>query len=224
MQETDRYIHKGDSVRIKSGVTDIESGVALQGWQGRILELFEDDDGNLLSYIRWDSQTIEKMPLDFINYCLKKDLEWLEIVIGIENIEPAEPRDSVDEAEWARVRMLAKYTWSNLGNPGRQIWKILLDGEKAGCLSILGIWEKHLRTCLDFPFHASLIREESYPQESTVQVMVLDLCGYDETYGVVCLVKTPEKEIILPLIDINIPPGAKNQPCLDLYYLWFSHR
>ena len=50
----------GDSVAVKSGVTDPDFGFDISGWQGRIQEV--DSTGTV--FIRWDSLTLNQMGLD----------------------------------------------------------------------------------------------------------------------------------------------------------------
>ncbi len=47
-----------DSVVVKAGVKDPDTGMGLGGWQGRVAKIEED---NLLC-IDWDSQTLKNIP------------------------------------------------------------------------------------------------------------------------------------------------------------------
>ena len=49
----------GDCLVVKPGITDPATGIALSGWQGRLIAL--EDEQNRLS-IEWDSLTLKSMP------------------------------------------------------------------------------------------------------------------------------------------------------------------
>jgi hypothetical protein len=57
----------GDSVKVKEGTMCPDLGdLCIGGWQGRISEIGEDDDGNDLICIRWDSITLKNITTLFV--------------------------------------------------------------------------------------------------------------------------------------------------------------
>ena len=54
----------GDSVKVKEGTMcpDLED-LCIGGWQGRVSEVGEDDDGNDFICIRWDSITLKNITI-----------------------------------------------------------------------------------------------------------------------------------------------------------------
>src|SRR5260370_21329466 len=63
----------GDSLVVKPGVTDPVTGIALSGWQGRLIAL--EDEGDRLS-IQWDSLTLKSMPPAYIVECEEWGVPW----------------------------------------------------------------------------------------------------------------------------------------------------
>jgi hypothetical protein len=65
----------GDSVKVKEGTMcpDLKD-LCIGGWQGIISEIGEDDDGNDLICIRWDSITLKNMPRYFVDQNERKDV------------------------------------------------------------------------------------------------------------------------------------------------------
>lgn len=61
-----------DSVVVKAGVKDPDTGMDIGGWQGRIAEIEED---NLL-YINWDSLTLKNIPDSHITDCELEGFGW----------------------------------------------------------------------------------------------------------------------------------------------------
>jgi hypothetical protein len=65
----------GDSVQVREGMLcPDDEPVDISGWQGRIFEI----DDNLVG-IRWDSITLEQLPLEYIKASEAEDLAWTEI-------------------------------------------------------------------------------------------------------------------------------------------------
>lgn len=92
----------GDSVKVKGGIIcpDLE-GLCIGGWQGRISEIVEDENGNTNVCIKWDSVTLREMPGYFIEQSIDAGLDYTRMFLGIEEIEPVESRDSEEEVEKA---------------------------------------------------------------------------------------------------------------------------
>jgi len=63
----------GDSLVVKPGVTDPATGMALSGWQGRLIAL--EDEQDRLS-IQWDSLTLKSLPPAYIVQCEEWGVPW----------------------------------------------------------------------------------------------------------------------------------------------------
>ena len=63
-----------DSVKVKNGILcpDLKD-LCIGGWQGRISEIIEDDDGNIIVRIEWDSITLKNMPDYYIDQSDEED-------------------------------------------------------------------------------------------------------------------------------------------------------
>jgi hypothetical protein len=57
-------IQLGDSVRVLRGVKDPELGTDLSGWQGRVVNIKQDE--GVYIEIAWDSITLRNMPEEFV--------------------------------------------------------------------------------------------------------------------------------------------------------------
>ncbi|NPV77165.1 MAG: hypothetical protein HPY59_12440 [Anaerolineae bacterium] len=214
---------KHDVVQIKPGVIDLKSGFDLGGWQGRIYDFFDDEDGNLVAYMRWDSQTIKTMPDEFRRYCIDNRLSWVDILIGTENLTPATPRDTIDEADWERARTQSIYLWSHLGESGKKVCSIF-DAFPSNEGSVLQAWEKYLKQHLSLPFSATLKKRERFSARGSSKCIVHDLNGSDEIYGIAALVEINHQRIVLPITDIHAPRGSKNYDTLANYKFWFTNQ
>lgn len=80
----------GDSVIVKPGILDPDFAISIEGWQGRIEEVFDIET----VFIRWDSITLIEMGLDIIIRCENENLDWEVMTLKKEDIESSTPRDS----------------------------------------------------------------------------------------------------------------------------------
>jgi hypothetical protein len=84
----------GESVLVKTGVTDPDTDSDISGWQGRISAIF-DEAGTLA--IQWDSLTLKSMPLKLIAWCEEEGASWSEMNLYKQEVEPAAARDTKDD-------------------------------------------------------------------------------------------------------------------------------
>jgi len=219
----DLFFTKFASVQIKSGIVDLKSGVDLGGWQGRIYEFLEGEGGDLVAYIRWDSQTIRRIPDGFRSYCMANQLSWVDMLLGTESLTLAAARDTMDEADWERSRALSRYVWTQLGETGKKICSIFdtfTDNRK----SVLQAWENYLREHLTFPFSATMKKKKYFSTRGSRKVIVHSLNGSEETYGVTVLAEINHQEVVIPITDIFTPRGADNYDVLENYRFWFANQ
>jgi hypothetical protein len=103
----EKYMEKnewtiGESVVVKSGVTDPDTGRDLGGWQGRIGAIFEEER---TVTIHWDRLTLESLPLAHIAWCEEEGLDWSAMSLSGEEILPVPARDTEAEVVQARTRL-----------------------------------------------------------------------------------------------------------------------
>ena len=66
----------GDSIVVKPGVKDPDSGTDISGWQGRVTEIQSYQPGKLTVTFQWDSLSLKRMPASAIRRCEEKGLDW----------------------------------------------------------------------------------------------------------------------------------------------------
>lgn len=214
---------KFDIVKVKEGIIDQETGIALEGWQGRIYDFFDDDNGDCVAYIRWDSDTIRRIPEDFIDFCNKNDLTWVDIIIGIESLEPGKETDTPDIAEWQRLMALSKYNWMHMGAVGVKVQQII-NSYSLEEGSILQFWEKYLLENLHFPFSARLRKKNQKHNKINQNLKAIDLNGSEEVYGLAILCEMDDRQLIVPLSDLIVSQSSSNYEFLQYYRFWFENR
>lgn len=205
-----------DSVKVKKNVMcpDYES-LCLGGWQGRIFEI-EDVVG-----IRWDSITLNQLPLEYIRHSEQEGLDWSEMYLSADEIEPASPRDSEEEVDEILEEMESKYYWLGEGEEGERILQVIGDAEDA-----TRAWHCHLSQMLRFPFEAEVSEsQDEGPLEEGDKVQVQGISETDDLYGVLVDVTCGGKHYVFPLCDLTVRDriSPNYMPVKD-YCVWFANR
>ena len=111
----------GDSVVVKNDVRDADfPDLLLAGFQGRIIELSEDEDGNELVDIEWDSQSLRGMA-DYVSLCEEEELDWTTCTLFLDEVEPTEARDTPEDVRNVANELLQSWLWTDLGEQGKRI-------------------------------------------------------------------------------------------------------
>lgn len=216
----DHSFIKFDIVQVKSGVIDRETGTNLGGWQGRIFDFLEDEDGDTVAYVRWDGPTIRQIPKDYINFCMHNGLSWVDILIGVESLSPGLERDTPDSSEWQRLEVVSQYSWPQFGKAGQKALDVIktFSGNDG---SVLQAWEKYLKDHLQFPFTARIRKAKKSPNQ---KVVALELNGAEDVYGVTVIVEIDGRKAVIPAIDLVLPHNSKNYAFLEAYSFWLKNR
>ena len=97
----------GDSVVVKAGVKDPDFDIDLGGWQGRIIDI--DDDDPPTAYVVWDSLTLRTQDGTYFERCQAETLDWASIYLGADVLERTAPRDTVADMEQAVEALARQY-------------------------------------------------------------------------------------------------------------------
>ena len=217
----------GNSVRVKEGMPcpDLED-LCIGGWQGRVSEIGEDDDGNGLICIRWDSITLKNMPRYFIDQSEEEGFEYAKMYLGPEDVELAECRDTEDDVERLLAESSKRHSWSWLGEEGKRIQRVLADVNEADVMRALEAWQNYMGKTLSFPFDAVV---SGYQRKGPLQlgdrVSVKKISIVDDLYGVIVELRRGRKKYHHPLSDLEVinDDSANYQPLKD-YCVWFANR
>lgn len=87
----------GDSVAVKSGVKDPDTGSDIGGWQGRVIDFDVSDDEAILVGLEWDSLTLKQTPAGVFEQCVKDGLDWSRFYLDLNDVERADPRDTLTD-------------------------------------------------------------------------------------------------------------------------------
>jgi len=213
----------GDSVIVKANVKDPDYNIKIEGWQGRVTEIFEK--GNLIS-IKWDSITLENMPASLIDECEEEGFAWSETYLNPTELELAEPRDTENDVEKKLEQLKKKYAYSFLGKQGRQIKEVLGEINIKDDWDAMKTWGNYLEKVLNFPFEAEVSEAQDYgPLDFGDKVKILEIADVDDLYGVIVKLRQGKKIYHFPLCDLDcLDKESKNYQLVYDYAVWFANR
>lgn len=226
MKQSPFEFRVGDSVAVKRGVKDPDTGGDISGWQGRVSEFGADEDDSPTIGIAWDSITLKKMPHALIARSEDEGWDWRTMYLALADVVPATARDTEEEVEEALEELESQTAWLFLGKEGARIQAVLNGIDLDDELSQIEAWEAHLEQKLKFPFEAE-IKEGDHYRVARVgdRVQVTGLCEADDLYGVQVNAHRGRENCVLPLCDLEATDkrSANYQPLRD-YVVWFANR
>lgn len=213
----------GDSVVAKPDVTDEELNIGIGGWQGRVSEIFPDDN---MICIDWDSVTLKNMPDSAITECEEKGMGWNQFYLETDSVELAEPRDTQEDVANMFGFLQDRHCWDFLGEEGRRIRKVLKNVDPNDHWKAFKVWKKHLEQVLKFPFKAEVSEfQERGPLRDDAKVIVEKITDIADPYGIIVLVRHGRKRHHFPLCDLDATDSkSSNYRNVNDYSIWFSNR
>lgn len=215
----------GDSVMVKPGTKDPDTGGDISDWQGRITEFAEGEDSPMVC-IAWDSLTLSRMPLAMIERCEEEGLDWQCMFLSVNEVEPAPARDTERDVKNAIAEILKHSAWLHLDEEGKRIQKVLDGINPHDMMAMLDAWEEHLDEKLRFPFEAEVSEwQDRGPLRAGDRVMVKGITLVDDLYGIIVAVRRGRERFDFPLCDLEVTDqdSPNYQPVKD-YAVWFANR
>lgn len=226
MKQAHSDFRVGDCVRVKGGVQDPDFGADIGGWQGRISNIDPGGDEILVS-IQWDSITLQQMPVAMIEQCEERGLDWAEMALSANEVEPAKPRDAEDDVAEVKAKLSSQHGWATLGEEGKRIQKVLAGVDADDEMEALGAWEERLDANLRFPFEAEVAEfQERGPLRTGAVIIVTGIAdATDEMYGIIVEVKEGRRKLAFPLCDLKaMDKQSANYQLVKDYAIWFANR
>jgi len=156
----------------------------------------------------------------------EQGLDWAEMALGANEVEPAKPRDTERDVAKIKAHLSSQHGWVSLGEEGKRIQKVLAGVEADDELVVLGAWEEHLDKKLRYPFEAVIAEfQERGPLQGGDKVAVTgNADATDEMYGIIVDVRVDRREYAFPLCDLEVTD--KKSPNFQLvkdYVVWFAN-
>lgn len=216
----------GDSIVVKPSVIYPFMG-SISGWQGRISEIHSPDDNTV--DVEWDSITLINMPESVIVYLETKGFYLANMRLLVDEVVPAEVRDSYSDVKRAIEKISNQYGWLSMGNDeaqGRRIQAVVNSADSMDEMDVFETWDSHLEANMKLPFKAEVYEsQERGPIRSGDKVTVLAFDDIEEMYGILVKIKHKRGNYFFPLCDL-IPLDEKSENYLlsDAYNVWFANR
>jgi hypothetical protein len=228
MQKNKLNLRVGDSVIVKKGVIDPDSGKPIDGFQGRI-EKIQDVDGKTVLQISWDSITLKKTPISLIERFEEEGLDWRSYQLWPDDVEPAKARDTQKDVTKTIHEIENKIGWVSLGGAeGKRIHKILAGVDLDDEWGQLETWEEYLQDHLTFSFEAEI---SEYQEKGRLQagdkLTVIAISDIDDKYGIIVKVKKGVERFEFPLCDLKVvgkKASKSNKQIVSDYAVWFANR
>ena len=213
----------GESVVVKPGVTDPDTGRDIGGWQGRIGAIL---DGAEILTIQWDSLTLKSMLPAHIAWCEEEGLSWSEMNLSLDEVESAAARDTEDDVAVVIAELESQTSWLYLGGEqGKRIQAIVNRAAGHNELAVFRAWHAYLEEHLVFPFAARVEEPQRGPVRQGARVSVLAITFLDETYGTIVAVKHKDGVHELPLCDLKATGAdVQTRELVEDYAVWFANR
>ena len=213
----------GESVVVKTGVTDPDTGRDIGGWQGRISAIFDAEE---ILTIQWDSLTLKSIPPAHIGWAEEEGLSWSEMNLSLDEVELVAARDTKDDVAAALKEIESQTGWLYLGGEqGKRIQAIVNRAEGHNAFAAFRSWHAYLEQHLVFPFAARVEEYQRGPVGQGARVTVLAVTFLDETYGTIVAVKHKNGVNELPLCDLKATEAAvETRQLVEDYAVWFANR
>lgn len=215
-----------DSVIVKKGIKDPDSGVKMGGWQGRVINIQDTNPKEILLVIAWDSLTLQNLPESYIKESEEQGLDWSEMCLFPTEVEPAVARDTPRDVERTVSEIRSNAHWYGLGDEGARIQSVLENVNPWDGRGALDAWYEHLEENLSFPFEAEITEHQSRGRlRPGDKVKVLDIIDQDDMYGILVAVKQGSATHHFPLCDLTVV--GKDSPTKQLvsdYAVWFANQ
>lgn len=215
-----------DSVKVKNGILcpDLKD-LCIEGWQGRISEITEDDDGNTIVRIEWDSITLKNIPDYYIDQSDEEDLDYSAMYLSPDEVELTKSRDKKEDVAETIETILKTRVWGWLGEEGKRIQKVLFYVNEDDEMEALEAWEKYLEKTLSFPFDAIITESSGRRQLKTGdKVSVERISLVEDFHGIIVALRLGRNKYDHPLCDMEVinSESSNYQPVND-YCTWYGN-
>ena len=217
----------GQSVKVRKGILcPDDPEFDLSGWQGRIIDVSEDENGEMTIGIAWDSVTLGEMPDDYIGKSEADGLDWATMYLSSSDVEQVKARDSEKDADKIRNRLESSFEWIGMGKEGERIQAVVNSAKNSNDWEVMKVWGKYLKKNLKFPFE-SIVDEyqDRGPLRQGDRLRISGVELIDDLYGVIVSCKRSREKFAIPLADIAaVDEKSDNARYIQDYRVWFANR
>jgi hypothetical protein len=100
-----------EPVAVKSGTRAQDFGIDFSGWHGRTADIVLTEEGEPRIQVIWDSLTLRSIAVNTIEKCVTAGFEWTGVLLRLNEIEHAEPRDTWDDVRSVIEHVESEYSY-----------------------------------------------------------------------------------------------------------------
>ena len=217
----------GQSVKVKKGILcPDDPEFDLSGWQGRIIDIGEDENGETIIDIAWDSITLKEMSEEYIVKCEADGLDWASMYLFPTDVEQVKERDSKKDTDKIRNELENRFGWIGVGEEGIRIQAVVNSAKNSSDCEIMNTWGNYLEKHMKFPFE-SVVEEYQgkLPIRQGDKLRIFGIKLVDDLYGVIVSCKSEHSRFDIPLADIAaVDENSDNAHHIHDYRVWFANR
>ena len=200
----------------------------LSGWQGRVTDLtWANDVSEPTIGFAWDSISLRAMPAWFVEEAERDGRDWTTMYLGLDEVEPAEPRDTEQDVAQVQEEIAARFGWLGIGPEGERIQAVVNSAEDSTDeWAVLLAWEEHLTQNLQFPLEAEVDEfQERGPLQAGDRLTALAIEDVDDLYGIIVSCSKDRERFHFPLADLAaVDETSPNAQSIQDYRVWFANR
>ncbi len=211
----------GSSVRVTKKVgSPFDKKTNMQGWQGRVEDVFYDGDDEEAYVVSFDSQTLAQMPEKLIDKAMKADEDFQEAEFKADQLTACPARDTEEETTATyRVRYHSA-AWKSMPDKARgaRIRAVLLEYPSR---SDDENWAEYIVQHLSFPFEATI--RGGRGSKKGASVLVFGLLPFDNGEELIMATKLAngKKGTQHPLTNLRAADeNSKEFQVLEDYLVW----
>jgi len=220
-------LKKGQCVKVKKGILcPDDPEFDLSGWQGRLIDIEKDENGETIIDIAWDSITLKEMSEEYIVKCEADGLEWASMYLSLSDVEQVNERDSEKDTDKIRSELENRFGWIGMGEEGIRIQVVVNSAKNSSDREIMKTWGKYLGKHLKFPFE-SVVEEYQgkLPIRKGEKLRIFGVKLVDDHYGIIVSCKSEHSRFDIPLADIAaVDENSDNAHHIHDYRVWFANR
>lgn len=217
-------LKKGDSVKVKAGIIDPDyNRYDMSDWQGRILSVENDEEsGELLYEIQWDSITLESMPDEFITNSISDGCDYSSMILGEPELIEADVRDRLEDVEQLKKIIDEAHFWEGYGEQGKRIKSVL--SQCADPFDLYYPWFEYLEDNLEIPCKVIYKGEQAMGLKYGGVIELTGILDCDDLKGVIGCGKINRKTVNFPLCDVKPETVTFRNQALEDYTVWFANQ
>ena len=207
----------GDSVKVKQNVVidDFEK-IDFTGWQGRVVECFEETEIE----VAWDSITLNHLPEAYILKNIKEDYNFDSLILETNQVEKTSARDEENDRVAVLQTLENKHNGFDDFGDENDFYKDLFESKNTKVTPRnLKIYLEYIEECIEMP---CLMRNSATKETFQLFSFLGNEIEKHNAILVKAIRQSDKKQLVLPLQDLlPVDETSDNYSILKPFVTWF---